>query len=830
MKTNSSGIKYFPINLQKKTMVYSGSQPQINFNPPLKSSGNSKLEGYSIKPKKEYSIKAGVKDDYLHKSQGNIENNLNKSANLVKKGNSKYNENNKEEFYGNVNSNNKSVSALYKKLNKIPPSQQQGVSQDNYFIVNNIINNVTNDNSNFNNYNYFNNFNNAKKNNVTTTDFNPSNYSKGINNTNNLNNSHYNNLTNSTNNTKNNFYNNKHTSQSTHYNNNITNNNTNTGNNNYINNHSSNVHSVITATRNHNSNLVIPKQVTPIIPSNKASLIMKKMQETNKPSSSNYYKNRDKSADPTSITDNYPFINSKNNYINKENLNVIRPPSKLAKIAEANIKSNDNNNNTNNNLTANTEKDKFEITIKSSSLGKSQGYYNQLNKKVNEIYSNNTNTNTNNTNPTTINNNNNINNNSNKLNQSIKNNGNAGTSNINSNSNKIELITKEATLLSTYNKMSVKQNHSNSNYNNQLNKLNNITDNYTPVNNSLNINPNDNSKIKPYQQELQDSKRHKTTGLTKESSNNLTKENITSRQDKNTNNNNNSKYDKPNIREKINERYGESKSNNTGNLNNTNGTNNNSNSKSTKFNKHESFIKKPSKQQLNNEEEQDLQNPNTNEILKDSPENITSSKIPEHQMGKKSIKHYHQKSLSDNANIDGFTNNVSAYNNSLATTKKTSNNPTFNLELEKLDEEHLYNSIANNNFSQIRNSLFFVSGFLNLEEKIEQNQIEKHVNSLLNEVFKLNSDDIEFFNKHSKIGLNKYWVKLVKSYALLAMLIKFGILEFLLNNILQKKIKTILKIFNTCAIDFLYSTVICRLKYYLSSNSLNGKNGKFKLI
>lgn len=199
-------------------------------------------------------------------------------------------------------------------------------------------------------------------------------------------------------------------------------------------------------------------------------------------------------------------------------------------------------------------------------------------------------------------------------------------------------------------------------------------------------------------------------------------------------------------------------------------------------------------------------NPQTGdgEDLINSPENIITKNIPEHQMGKKSIKHYHQKSLSDNANVESIIYNK----------KKES----FTLELDKADEDHIESLTS---IAQMKATLTLANALLALEEQVEQNQIERNINTLLNTVFLLETDTYEPFYKLSKLGLNKYLNKLLKYYAMLVMLIKFGILEFLLNNILQKKIKTILKVFNICLYDFLYSTLTSRLKVYNKSKFLN---------
>ena len=151
MKTNSQGIKYFPINLQKKSMMYSGSQPKINFSPPIKniSNSNNKYEGYSTKIKKDYSTKKNTDIDYQQKIQqhqhqsqqlqeGNI---LNKSANIVIGNNQKrsqppkysgYFENKEDE--NEKSSNNKSFNQfnqMYKKMNKLPPSSGNANNSDN---------------------------------------------------------------------------------------------------------------------------------------------------------------------------------------------------------------------------------------------------------------------------------------------------------------------------------------------------------------------------------------------------------------------------------------------------------------------------------------------------------------------------------------------------------------------------------------------------------------------------------------------------------------------------------------------------------------------------
>lgn len=62
MNQNTTGGKYFPINLQKKGMVYSGSQPHINFTPPIKSLNTNGVMSNSIKLKKDYSNNKYISD------------------------------------------------------------------------------------------------------------------------------------------------------------------------------------------------------------------------------------------------------------------------------------------------------------------------------------------------------------------------------------------------------------------------------------------------------------------------------------------------------------------------------------------------------------------------------------------------------------------------------------------------------------------------------------------------------------------------------------------------------------------------------------------------
>lgn len=54
---------------------------------------------------------------------------------------------------------------------------------------------------------------------------------------------------------------------------------------------------------------------------------------------------------------------------------------------------------------------------------------------------------------------------------------------------------------------------------------------------------------------------------------------------------------------------------------------------------------------------------------------------------------------------------------------------------------------------------------------------------------------------------------------MLTLLIKFGILEFLLNNMLQKKIKIVLKVLNICLYDFIESAIISKLNKVNSNNN-----------
>lgn len=323
---------------------------------------------------------------------------------------------------------------------------------------------------------------------------------------------------------------------------------------------------------------------------------------------------------------------------------------------------------------------------------------------------------------------------------------------------------KEETLLGNYQKMIKKDN------NNKSNNLN-FSDDYFPINNSVNIN-NNSTSIHIMNNELKSSIDSKPIGDMKDTLKNTMTTTLNS------------------VNRDFNKFITNSKPKTT-NMNNLN--------ISTNISKHESFIKKHEADEINNKNSSIQEE----DPLLNSPENMSSNSIADHQIVKKSIKHYHQKSLSDNANvIDGFS-----YGN-----KKVKPTEVYELELEKVDEEHIFNSAKSPNHTQIRNVLKFVQNFIFIDEKLEQNLIEKQVNDILNEVFKSDFNDYECFSKQSKTGLNKYLNRIFKYYYCLAMLFKFGILEFLLNNILQKKIRTILKIFNTCMIDFLYSTIICRIK------------------
>jgi hypothetical protein len=713
-------------------MIYSGSQPQINFNPPSKgATANKKYEGYSIKLKKDISTNKSPEINPNGSRLPNNDDNLNKSANFVNKksyqkynleeDNSNLNTNNLGNF---TNNNNKSINSLYNKLNKLPTDKS-----DNYFIVNNIINNVHNDTTNHNHY-VLNNQ--SKKTNLNSTEY-PTNQ------INRLNSSHYNNLNTASINPKSAYiyssgYNqtNKFSSQG-HFGNSVNN-----SFNNFNNNTQTNINSTNTTNSvNRSSNpisLIIPKQVTPNLQSNKNSLIIKKLEKPlSKPGKKDKTEEYDKSGylnNNTSNINNYSYKDQ-----DKDIASGIRPSSKLAKIAETNIKSENAVKYADSNM---NEKDRFEVIIKSSSIGKNQNPQFSNNKRVNET---------------------------NKLNQSVK--------QPSDNSNNISNM-KENTLLSTYNKMSVKSSSKQILIENN-NNSNNYNVNYSNNNNNNNYSQNQKLKVEEID-----------------------------------------KYS--------------SKLNNK--INNNNNSNNNDESINRKINKHDSFINKNHiNNPLSDETPSQIDN-ETSSALINSPENIDTQSIPEHKLGKKSIKHYHQKSLSDNANVEGLVNSsLVNKKNTVVTNINNNNSSTYSLELDKSDEEYIIQQLKSNNYGPIKNCLSFIEQYILLDDRIEQNLIEKHVNQIVTEMLKINSDDYEFFNKISRMGLNKYINRILKYYSMLAMLIKFGILEFLLNNILQKKIKTILKIFNTCMYDFIYSTLICRLKNIFSSEEeVSRGEGNFNIL
>lgn len=689
MRKDQTGIKYFPINLQKKTMIYSGSQPQINFNPPSKAVMiNSNIKNESFKIKKDYSI---------NKSDNKIGNsnyydqgiNLNKSSNLSKnKPPSRYDE-----------QQPKVINSLYKKMNKNP----NDYSNDNYF------ENMLGGSSNYNNSYKINdkNFTNDLQNSI--------NKSKII-------------LNKDNNNTKNSFYNNVNVNKNSYLNQNQGNVNvsnvnkiTNEINQNYNNKSVSSIlqgsNYDINYTRNHNN--VINKQQTPII--NKT--IKKEVNDRDSKENTHTTKFiRDKSYEPATL-------DSTNSY-KLGMTNSIRPSSKLAKIAETNMKNSSDSMREKDDSKSNTFKDKSYSNVYS----------------INKMYYD-----------------------KKKMPDSLKN-SQKDLIKVDQPTTK-EFKYKEETLLGNYQKMIKKDNN-----NNKPNNLN-FSDDYFPINNSVNIN-NNSTSIHVMNNELKSSiDNSKQFGDLKDT---INKNTMTT------------------TLNSVNRDFNKFINNSKPKTVNTNNTNTNMNI-STNNIKHESFVKRIDPDEINNKNSSIQEE----DPLLNSPENMSSNTIGEHQIVKKSIKHYHQKSLSDNANIiDGFS-----YGN-----KKVKPTEVYDLELEKVDEEHILNSAKIPNHTQIRNVLKFVQNFIFIDEKLEQNLIEKQVNEILNEIFKSDFNDYECFSKNSKSGLNKYLNRIFKYYYCLAMLFKFGILEFLLNNILQKKIRTILKLFNICMIDFLYSTVICRIK------------------
>lgn len=191
-------------------------------------------------------------------------------------------------------------------------------------------------------------------------------------------------------------------------------------------------------------------------------------------------------------------------------------------------------------------------------------------------------------------------------------------------------------------------------------------------------------------------------------------------------------------------------------------------------------------------------------------------------LSKKPIKHIHQKSLSENMNAEGNVGHQSDSVIGYAISKKTElYDQGTSTNYPKEEEDFLYNYLLLTEVKQIRNVLNYTNQFLVLDERLDQNQIENRVDALLQESFNITPESYECFNKNSKFNLNKVLNRILKYYCMLIILIKFGILEFLLNGMLQKKIKIILKVINSYLFDFVDSTIVTKVQK-LSASANNG--------
>lgn len=198
--------------------------------------------------------------------------------------------------------------------------------------------------------------------------------------------------------------------------------------------------------------------------------------------------------------------------------------------------------------------------------------------------------------------------------------------------------------------------------------------------------------------------------------------------------------------------------------------------------------------------------------LPPSPENIITDNI--YPQIKKGIKHFHQKSLSENANKE----------QSFGTITTKFYKKEIKQEYEKID----ILDISKEN--QFINFLKFSLLILYLEDAIDTN-IEVKINELVNISLKFLTSDFDFFLKSNRLGINKVIIKLIKMYMILVLLIKFGILEFLLNNMLQKKIKIVLKSFNSYLYDIIDYFFISRFYNQNGGASENVNNNEiFYLI
>lgn len=192
-------------------------------------------------------------------------------------------------------------------------------------------------------------------------------------------------------------------------------------------------------------------------------------------------------------------------------------------------------------------------------------------------------------------------------------------------------------------------------------------------------------------------------------------------------------------------------------------------------------------------------------------------------ISKKAVRHTHHKSLSENANVEGYNQN-SEVMLGYVISKKTDISESLK------DEENLGNNLDLKEIQNIKNCLLISTLFLSLDDNLDQLYIEKKLNNLMLKVLALKSEHFECFKKNSKLSLNKVFNRLLKYISLLVLLIKFGILEFLLNNMLQKKIKVVLKVINNCLFDFVDSSVVYKLNKINSLNNGNGNNNEFNKI
>lgn len=187
---------------------------------------------------------------------------------------------------------------------------------------------------------------------------------------------------------------------------------------------------------------------------------------------------------------------------------------------------------------------------------------------------------------------------------------------------------------------------------------------------------------------------------------------------------------------------------------------------------------------------------------------------------KKPIKHVHQKSMSENMNAEPKQNPDNLDNYKVGGS---------NLKNKPTESEERGYELDLSNVLPIKNIFLISNSILTLEDLLDPLHIEGKVDSLLDEILNINPESYDCFNQSSNLGLNKRLFLILKHYTIMIIMVKFGILEFLLNNLLQKKIKQLLKILNCFLVDFVSAFVYSYIDKASSCYNGSSQNSTFQI-